>query len=289
MRSIRAIIGYALEESYRRRIFVVVLILTALLLALYGWGTNEAFQDIDRFLDNMGAENRPPVDLRILAGATLFGLAMFVTFFLGTVLAIFLTLGVVRRDVERGLVQPIVVRPVGRSQFLLSRFLAAAVVCGAYVLVVYLAALLLIWQASGWLPDRIVAPGLALALAVWVIAALSILGSVFLGATANGIAIFMAVGAGLVAGLLGQIGEALQSAPLESVGRAASWALPFEALYQDALSGITADTGGPAAIIVRLGPFGGAHESGVLLWLWAAGYLAVVGLLARTAFLRQDL
>ena len=38
---------------------------------------------------------------------------MFATLFLGTVLAIFLTLGVVRGDAERGLLQPLVVRPIG--------------------------------------------------------------------------------------------------------------------------------------------------------------------------------
>ena len=54
-------------------------------------------------------------------------------------------------------------------------------------------------------------PALGLALAVAIIAALSLAGSVFLSATANGIAVFMVFGAGLVAGLLGQIGEALGS------------------------------------------------------------------------------
>ena len=289
MRSMRAIIGHALEESYRRRIFIVVLLLTVLFLGLYGWGTSEAFEDIDSLLDSIDVEDRPRVDLRIVAGATLFGLSMFVTFFLGSVLAIFLTLGIIRRDVERGLVQPIVVRPAGRTRFLLARFLAAVLVSATYVCIVYGIAVFLTWQASGWLPDRIVVPGLELALAVSVIAALSTLGSVFLGSTANGIAVFMAMGAGLVAGLLGQIGEAIRSVPLESVGRAASWALPFEALYQDALSGITADTTGPAALVVRLGPFGGAHDSGPLLWLWVTGHLTIVGLLARAAFLRRDL
>ena len=47
-----------------------------------------------------------------MAAATLLGLAMFATLFLGTVLAVFLTLGAVRGDAERGLLQPLLVRPV---------------------------------------------------------------------------------------------------------------------------------------------------------------------------------
>ena len=76
------------------------------------------------------------------------------------------------------------------------------------------------------------------------IAALSLLGSIFLSATANGIAIFMAFGAGLAAGLLGQIGDALDVDTLENVAEVTSWLLPFEALYQGGLDALTEDVGG---------------------------------------------
>src|SRR5439155_729839 len=83
------------------------------------------------------------VDTRTFAGAFLMGLAMFATLFLGVVLAVFLTIGVVSGDAERGLLQPLVVRPVGRSTLLLSRFLGAAGVCVAYVLFVYFTAMVI--------------------------------------------------------------------------------------------------------------------------------------------------
>ena len=41
------IAGYALRESTRRRVFVVVLILTVAFLVLYGVGTEAAFDSID--------------------------------------------------------------------------------------------------------------------------------------------------------------------------------------------------------------------------------------------------
>ena len=53
------------------------------------------------------------------------GLAMFATLFLGVVLAVFLTLGAVRGDAERGLLQPLLVRPVARPTLLLARWLGA--------------------------------------------------------------------------------------------------------------------------------------------------------------------
>jgi Cu-processing system permease protein len=278
------IAGYALRESTRRRVFVVVLLLTVAFLGLYAVGTEAAFDAVG----DVSTEG-DPVEDEVLTGSTLLGLAMFTTLFLGCVLAVFLTLGAVRGDAERGLLQPLVVRPVGRTELLAGRFLAAASVCAGYVAVVYAAAVLITGAAGGWWPDRPVSPGVGLVAGVVLIAAIALLGSIFLSATANGIAVFMAFGAGLAAGLLGQIGNALSVETLETVAEVASWLLPFEALYQAGLNALTEDVRGATGVIVRLGPFGGAQEGGALLWLWSAGYLALVALAARVGFARRDL
>jgi Cu-processing system permease protein len=276
------IAAYALRESTRRRVFVVGLILTCAFLGLYAVGTEAAF-DATQEVDNVG------VDDDVLTGSTLLGLAMFTTLFLGCVLAVFLTLGAVRGDAERGLLQPLVVRPLGRTELLAGRFAAAAGVCAGYVAAVYTAAMLITAAAGGWWPDHVVSPGLGLMAGVVLIAALALLGSIFLSATANGIAVFMAFGAGLAAGLLGQIGDALSVETLEDVAQVASWLLPFEALYQAGLNALTQDSRGATGVIVQLGPFGGAQEGGPRLWLWSAAYLGIVAAAARLAFARRDL
>lgn len=274
---------HALQEALRRRVFLVVLLLTLAFLGLYWLGVGAAFDEVAT------AHAEPPVETDVVAAATLLGLGMFATMFLGTVLAVFLTLGAVRGDAERGLLQPLVVRPLGRSSFLVARFLGAAAVCVPYVLAVYGGVLLIVRVTGGWWPDQVVVPGLQLAAAVVVLAGLSLLGSVFLSPTANGIAIFMLFGAGLVSGLLGQVGEALDSQTLLNVSEWASWALPFEALYQDGLYRISADTFGLTRIVLQLGPFGGAQQGGDLLPLWTLGYVAAVGAVAIAAFARRDL
>ena len=273
----------ALQEAVRRRVFVVVAVLTVSFVGLYWIGIDYVFEELP-------ASGIEEVDIEVVASATLFGLAMFGTLFLGTILAIFLTLGAVRGDAERGLLQPLLVRPLGRGTFLLGRFLGAAVVCSAYVLVVYAATMVATRAASGgWWPDQVLLPALELAAGVVLLAALSLLGSVLLSPVANGIAVFMLFGAGLVAGLLGQIGDALQSDTLQSIARKTSWALPYEALYQDALYRITADTHGLTEFVLRLGPFGGAQVAGALLPLWVAAYLVLAGAVAVLVFARKDL
>jgi Cu-processing system permease protein len=278
------IAAFTLRESLRRRVFLVVALLTLAFLGLYGLGTWKLFDELDKnSLDTAG------VELGIVAAATLLGLAMFATLFLGTVLAVFLTLGAVRGDAERGLLQPLLVRPVRRRTLLLGRFVAAASVCAGYVIVVFLATAVITRITGGWWPDRFVVPALGLAFGVAIIAAVSLAGSVFLSATANGIAVFMLFGAGLVAGLLGQIGEALGSDTLHNVAKVSSWLLPFEGLYQAALAGLTTDTVGFTKLAINLGPFGRAQAAGVGLWLWALVYLGLVAAWALRGFARRDL
>ena len=283
MKPALAIAEYGLREALRRKVFVVVCVLSIAFVALYWLGARYTFHHVGSIVPPEG------IDAHSFAAAFLFGMAMFGTLFLGVVLAIFLTLGVVRGDAERGLLQPLVVRPVGRATVLVARFLGAAAVCVPYVLALYFATLLLTHAEGHWWPDRIVTPGLELAGGVVVVAALSLLGSVFLSSIANGIAIFMLFGAGLVAGLLGNIGHVLNSHGLIRAAKIAAWALPFEALYQDALRAITESTSGLTGFLLRLGPFGGAEQGGVALRLWTIAYLGIVAVIAIVGFERRDL
>ncbi len=285
MRNAAIIAGFALRESIRRRVFIVVALLTVAFLVLYGLGVWQISQEVDEIGGPEGIEGR------VVGGATLLGLSMFATLFLGAILAVFLTLGAVRGDAERGLLQPLLVRPLSRGTYLLGRFIAAGGVCTAYVIVVFFAAVVITNVFVEWWPDRLLLPALELGAGVAVIAALALAGSVVLSSTANGIAVFMLFGAGLTAGLLGQIAEpeALNSETLENVSRAASWALPFEALYQQSLSAITADTVGFTRFAINLGPFGGAESFGRLLGPYVVAYMAAVGAVALWRFGRRDL
>jgi ABC-type transport system involved in multi-copper enzyme maturation permease subunit len=283
VRPVGVLAGWAVRESLRRRVFVIVALLTIAFLVLYAIGCRTAFREVGDFVGpdaNDGHE---------FAGATLNGLAMFAILFLGSVLAAFLTLSTVRGDAENGLLQPLVVRPVGRPQVLLARWLAAAVVCTIYVAIVYAAVLVTLRATGGWSPDRIVGPGLRLAFAVSMLAAICILGSVVFTATANGIATFMVLGTGLFAGLLGQVGHGIGNESLEHAAHVVSLALPFEALYQDALSLTTIDQVGLTRFLVRLGPLGGGQPGGDWLLLYATGYLVVIGLVAMALTARRDL
>jgi Cu-processing system permease protein len=280
-----AIVGYGLRESLRRKMFTVVLLLTVLFLSLYAYGTHAAFKDTRTFV-GPGQQN---LNSDHLAGAIVFGLSMFATLFLGAVLAVFLTQNVIRGDAEAGLLQPLVVRPIGRVQLLIARFAGAAGVCVVYVVGVYFAALGITWWAGDWLPDRVVQPGIELAASAVVVAAIALAGSVFLAPIANGVATLMIFGAGLVTGLLGEIGHAINSHKLVHIAHIARWVVPFDALYEDALHRLTIDSYGFERFVLELGPFGGSSKAGGGLLLWSGVFLLGTVAVAALAFSRRDL
>ena len=285
LRSAMTVIGLSIQEGVRKRVFLAVLVLTIGFLALYALGAHFAFRDAGGF-----AEGEAKIlDPKAFTGATIFGMAMFATLFLGAVLAVFLTLGVVRGDAETGLLQPLVVRPLGRTTMLLARFAGAAMLSAAYVVFVYFAAWGITRATGHWSPDHLLGPVLALALGVAIIAALSLLASTVLTVTAQGIVVFMVFGAGLTAGLLAQIGHAINSDSLHEIGRVASWALPFEGLYAAGLHGLISDTSGLTGVVLQLGPFGGSEAAGPGLIAWAFVYILGVLALAATIFARRDL
>ena len=256
---------YVLVECSRRRVFIVVPILSTAFLGLYWFAVARVFAT-SNFSSVPG-----PFDERLVVASTMLGLGLFGSFFLGVVLIVFLTFTVARGDAEQGLLQPVVVRPLGRPTFLIGRFLGAAAVSMLYVILVFACCVLITRTISGWSPDNVMQPALELGVAVVIIGALTLLGSVFLATIANGVTALMVFGTGLVAGLIGQIGEALDSPTLEGISRFMSWALPFEALYQSGLASLTEDISGLSGFLIRLGPFGGAQESGPGLYSWTVG------------------
>jgi Cu-processing system permease protein len=282
-RGVLIVAQHALQEALRRRVLLVVVVLTVVFGGLYTWGCDELFQDVNQFSDPSSG-----LDATALAGSTIVGLAMFGGLFLGVVLATFLTAGAIRGDAERGLLQPLIVRPLSRSEYLVGRFLAAAVVSAIYVLIVYFGAVLVTGVIGDWWPAHPVGSAVRLAGGAVLIAGLSLLGSVFLGATANGILMLMAYGMGLLAGLLGAIGDAIPSPTLQHIASTASWVLPYEALYRDALRLLVQDVPGVTGAIVQLGPLGGSHDAGPWLLPWAVLYLVGVLVAAAVAFSRRD-
>ena len=211
--SVTVVARYALREAVRRRVILVVLLLTICFLALYGARLRSHVRR------GRLARRGDQIDDRVLAGSTLLGLSMFTTLFLGRGAR---GLPDARRGARRrgARAAPAARRAAVGEDEPAARAASPAPpsVCAAYVALVYAGAVLITGITRRLVARPVVEPGLGLVLAVVVIAAISLLGSIFLSSTANGIAVFMLFGAGLAAGLLGQIGDALAVADARGRG-----------------------------------------------------------------------
>jgi ABC-type transport system involved in multi-copper enzyme maturation permease subunit len=280
MRGTWVVFNYALRESLRRRVFHAGLVLTVVFLSLYALGCSFVHVPQAPFA---GAK----VDVSV--AALILGLAVFATYFFGVSLAIFLTISAVRGDAEQGVLQSLIVRPLARWQFLLGRLLAAGAVAVVYVAVVFSASLAITDVTLGWTPQHALAAGVEISAAIAVVAVVSMLSSVYLSGVANGIGVFMLFGAGLFGGLLGEIGDAVNSPNLEHTATVIRYATPFEWLYQSSLGRLIEGEGGFTEAALRLGPFGGSLRSGAAVWLWSAVYALAVASVTVLAFARRDL
>jgi Cu-processing system permease protein len=272
----------ALQEAVRRRVLVVVAVLTLASGGLYAFGCIS----LERHLVGVSDFTRGG-KLEPIVPATLLGLASFATLFLGSVLAVFLTASAVRGDVDRGLVQPLVVRPVGRGVYLAGRALAAMTVAGGYVLIVSGLATLTTRLVFSSLPPGAWQAIVPLMVGVCIVTMLTLLVSCVLSTVATGISVLMAYGAGLIAGLLGEIARSFDATTLGRISNGVSYLLPFEAMYRDALARLS--PAGPLGELVKLGPLGGAKAGGIGLWLYVVLYLIGCGALAVWTFARSDL
>lgn len=279
MSDVLVIARLALQEAVRRRVLTVVAVLTLLSGGLYLIGCLSLKHHVGGLLQT-------PV-VKPIVPATLLGLASFMTLFLGSVLSVFLTASAVRGDADRGLVQPLVVRPVGRNAYLGGRALAAAAVSCGYVLVVSVFATILTRSMFTNLPPSAWQVVPRLVVGVLVVTAITLLVSCMLSTVATGISVLMAYGAGLIAGLLGEVGKQLGATTLARIAELVSWALPFEGMYRDALQKLS--PAGPLGQLVQLGPLGGANSGGPGLWLFTAAYIIGCGLLASWRFGKADL
>lgn len=287
MTGVVTLLAAALREHLRRRTALVALVLGAVFVLLYALGTNFVWDDVTREI-RTGRTDRPVDEVKNLVPATLFGLAMFATWFLSAVAATFLAAGGIRGEAERGVLQHVLVRPVARHTVLLARLAAAAILAVAFLVAVLACCALATRLITGWFPSNFAAALLLLALGTTAITAVATAISVRLHGAAAGIATLMLFGTGLIGGLLEQLGTGIKVASVRKSGEWLSTALPFESMYQAALHEITADLPGLSGVVVRLGPFGGAREATATLILWAAAWTAAIVALAAWRLRRTD-
>src|SRR5829696_7419980 len=251
-------------EAARRRVLWVLTGLAVLAVALTAWGVSTL---VEGARDDGIAETQ----IKLVVSQIL----IFIAFMFGFVLvmtAAFFGSPAIATDLESGVAQAMLARPLRRSSYLLGRWLGLAIVIVVYAAACGFLAIGAVGVVSGYLPPDPVLPVLYLAGQAIVLLSLTVLLSTRLPPIAGGAIAVVAYGLAWMAGVLGKIGEALGTTTLVTIGDALRYVLPTDALWQGVVYGLE-----PAFVInavndvfiERGSPFFAAEPPSIAIVAWS--------------------
>jgi ABC-type transport system involved in multi-copper enzyme maturation permease subunit len=271
-------------EAARRRVLWVLAILAVVAVGLTAWGISVLVG---------GARRDGIADLEIKFAVS--QILIFIGFMFGFVLvmtAAFFGSPAIATDLESGVAQAMLARPLRRSSYLLGRWLGLAVVVVAYAVISGFLAIGAVGLVAGYLPPDPILPVLYLAGQALVLLTLTVLLSTRLPPIAGGAIAVVAYGLAWMAGVLGKIGLALGTTALVTMGDALRFLLPTDALWQGVVYGLE-----PSFVISQVGdefiarnsPFFAAAPPPIAIVAWSAVWVALLLALAVSQLRRREL
>lgn len=268
-------------EAARRRVLWVLTALAVLAVGLTTWGVSALVTE---------AQSNGTSDLQIRIGVS--GILIFIAFMFGFVLvmtAAFFGSPAIATDLESGVAQAMLARPLRRSSYLLGRWLGLAVVIGVYSVACGLLAIGAVGLVSGYFPPDPIRPVLYLAGQAIVLLSLTVLLSTRLPPIAGGAIAVVAFGLAWMAGVLAKVGLAFGTTSLATVGDAIRVLLPTDALWQGVAFGLAPPLASVDLERLADSPFFAAAPPSVEIVAWSVAWVVIVLVLAVNQLRRREL
>jgi ABC-type transport system involved in multi-copper enzyme maturation permease subunit len=281
--TVLTIAALTLREASRRRVLLALTALTAVLLALSGWG-------FSRLAAEGGADTLTSGEARLTASIML-NLVMFGFSLIAALGTAFLAGPTLSGETESGIALAVLARPIRRSAFLLGKWLGLVAFGSGFVVLAGLAQCIVVRLTVDYWPP---APATALALLAaqtTVLLTLAVLLSTAISPMASGVVAVGLFGATWVAGVVGGIGASLGNDAVARVGPVSRMLLPTDGLWRGAMHAFQ----DPSAIVEFGGSDGEAFPFLSVAPLttaylgWAAVWTAMMWGLAASSFVRKDL
>ncbi|MBI4496860.1 MAG: ABC transporter permease [Chloroflexi bacterium] len=205
---------------------------------------------------------------------------------MGGLLAILTAVGAISSEVEQGTLTTIVVKPLGRWEVVVGKWLGYGSMLAAYVLGTGGAVVLIVRVLGDYAPPNVL-PGLALlALESLLLLSLTLAGSTLFAALTNGIVLLVLYTTAVVGGMVEQIGSLLGSDTMVNIGIVTSLLVPSDVLWKLATYLLQANLAGNVAV---LGPFAVLSPPSNGMVVYAILYTAALLGAASLVFQRKDL
>jgi ABC-type transport system involved in multi-copper enzyme maturation permease subunit len=271
-------------EARRRRVLWVLVILAAIAVGLTAWGVSSlvaAAQD----------EGITELEIKLVVSQIL----IFIAFMFGFVLvmtAAFFGSPAIATELETGVAQAMLARPLSRASYLVGRWLGLGIVIVGYSAASGLLAIGVVGVVSGYVPPDPFLPVAYLAGQALVLLSLTVLLSTLLPPIAGGAIAVVAYGLAWMAGVLGKVGEAIGTSVLVTARDLSRVLLPTDALWQGVVYGLEPSfviNAAEGEFIGRASPFFAASPPPAALVAWSVIWVVIVLSLAVLQLRRREL
>ncbi len=279
-----AIAKLTIGEAARRRVLWVLVALAAVAVGLTAWG-------VSVLVEGARDDGVSELDIKFAVSQIL----IFIAFMFGFVLvmtAAFFGSPAIASDLESGVAQAMLARPLRRSSYLLGRWLGLAIVIAAYAAIAGFLAIGAVGLVSGYYPPDPILPVAYLAGQALVLLTFTVLLSTRLPPIAGGAIAVVAYGLAWMAGVLGKIGLAIGTTSLVTVSDAVRYLLPTDALWQGVVYGLEPSFVINAVgeeVVARSSPFFASEPPSIAIVAWSAVWMVLVLVLAINQLRRREL
>ncbi len=287
---------FTLQEAIRRRLFLAVIILSALLLLAFAILLSVAINFYQSNSASANGGNPSPQLFLLSAGVFLDILMIWLVYLLSSLLTIVLTAGMIAGEIEAGTLAVIVPKPLSRAEIVLGKWLGSALILVVYTALLFFAFLAIIyWKTGYWPPQAFSALG-TLELSTLALLGLTTMGSAFVPTIVNGaiaLVLFISAPTASIVQFVMQILTPAQSHTLQNIATVINLIMPTDALWHGVSYYLLPST----ATLALLGqssegfdtPFTSAEPIAGALLIWVVLYCLGLPVLAAWRFQHRDL
>jgi Cu-processing system permease protein len=270
-----------LREALRKKLFLVAVLLVIIYLLLFGTGLYFAGRDIEP-VNRAGSQY-----MQFMIHAQLSTMGLYLASFIMAFLAIFSAIGTISTEIENGILQAILPRPIRRTEIFLGKFIGHSLVLIFFALVIFVGIAVMVKTMLGFSLINLPQALLLFVLQPILLLSVTMLGTTFLPTLGNGAAVFLLYSLAVIGGFTEQIGAIISSQKAINVGIIISLIMPSDAIYRKMVSMVL-----PPSINIlpqALGPFGSMSVPSIWMVVYSLGYFFAVLMLADYIFIRRDM
>ncbi|HVB14470.1 MAG TPA: ABC transporter permease [Candidatus Dormibacteraeota bacterium] len=270
------------RELVRRKLVVALLALTAIVIGVSGWGFSR--------VSGLHLGGLPLTQGEIhTAAAQLLLLVMFMFSFVLALTCAFLAAPAIAGELESGVAQGLLARPLRRRELVLGRWLGLSLTIAVYTVCSTTLEFALVGWTTGYWPPQPIAAEAALLVEGLILLTFTLALSTRISAITAGVIAVISFGAMWLGGVAGAFGQVFHNAAITNVGVVTHFLLPTDGLWHAAVYAMEPSSFAASAIRGLNSSFESAsgptawYLVWVALWMVAALGLALFSFESREA------